>query len=223
MDTKIFEKQLKSILQEFRKMRAESKVDDLSDLPKSERQALVSRAVAAIHQISGKESPYSKETERIFRTLPKLHEHTTSVIGVVKGLLTDMKAGHLKSLVEIVHSDVFSDFLEMAEHLCQSAYKDAAAVIAGSTLEGHLRELCRKAGIPVEVPKTGGGVVHKKADTMNGELGSGGTYTKLDQKSVTAWLDLRNKAAHGEYTKYNKEQVTILISGVRDFITRNPA
>jgi hypothetical protein len=46
---------------------------------------------------------------------------------------------------------------------------------------------------------------------------------KMDQKNVTAWLDLRNKAAHGHYEQYQKEQVALLISGVRDFITRNPA
>jgi hypothetical protein len=58
---------------------------------------------------------------------------------------------------------------------------------------------------------------------MNADLASAGVYTKLDQKSVTAWLDLRNKAAHGEYAKYSQEQVGLLVSGVRDFIARNPA
>jgi hypothetical protein len=52
-------------------------------------------------------------------------------MGVVKGLLDDMAAGYMKSLVEIVHGDLFSDFLEMAQHLCESGYKDAAAVVAG--------------------------------------------------------------------------------------------
>ena len=48
-------------------------------------------------------------------------------------------------------------------------------------------------------------------------------YSKLDQKNVTAWLDLRNKAAHGHYDQYESAQVGLLISGFRDFITRNPA
>ena len=34
---------------------------------------------------------------------------------------------------------------------------------------------------------------------MNNDLACGNSYTKLDQKSVTAWLDLRNRAAHGRY------------------------
>jgi len=223
LDTAVFQKQLQSILQEFALMQGKSEFQDFSDLPKQDRQALVTRAVTSIHRISGKESSYSKEVERLLEAMPALHVHTSSIMGVVKGLLDDMAAGYTKSLVEIVHADLFSDFLEMARHLCESGYKDAAAVVAGSTLESHLRELCRRAGVPVEVAKGSGAATPKKADTMNADLVSGGVYTKLDQKSVTAWLDLRNKAAHGEYVKYSQEQVTLLISGVRDFIGRNPA
>jgi len=48
-------------------------------------------------------------------------------------------------------------------------------------------------------------------------------YTKLDQKSVTAWLDLRNKAAHGKYTEYEKEQVVLMMRSVTDFLARMTA
>jgi hypothetical protein len=63
----------------------------------------------------------------------------------------------------------------------------------------------------------------KKADTMNAELTKAMAYTKLDQKNVTAWLGLRNDAAHGNYNAYDKNQVVLLISSIRDFISRNPA
>jgi hypothetical protein len=45
----------------------------------------------------------------------------------------------------------------------------------------------------------------------------------LQQKSVTAWLDLRNKAAHGRHSEYDAAQVSALIRDVRDFMTRLPA
>lgn len=63
----------------------------------------------------------------------------------------------------------------------------------------------------------------KKAEAMNSELAKQGVYSNLEQKSVTAWLDLRNKAAHGKYDEYNKNKVEQMIMGVRDFIVRNPA
>ena len=106
----------------------------------------------------------------------------------------------------------------MSEYLLSEGYKDPAAVIAGSVLEEHLRKLCIRNGIAVET--TG---KPKKADTLNSELAAKTVYSKLDQKSVTAWLDLRNKAAHGKYSEYNKEQVDLMIKSVRDFLSRNPA
>lgn len=223
MTLKIFEAQLDAVLGEFATFSATSQHDDLSDLPQADRQALVTRGIAAIHRISGTNSTYAREVERLLRTLSHLHMHTKSIMGVVKALRDDLKGGYIRSLVELVHSEVFADFLEMAQHLCEAAYKDAAAVIAGSTLESHLRSLCSKAAIPVEVQKAGGRTEPKRADAMNSELAAAGGYSKLDQKAITAWLDLRNKAAHGKYAEYTQEQVSVMVSGIRDFIVRNPA
>ena len=138
----------------------------------------------------------------------------------MKALLADVKAGHLQSVVDLVHAETFADFLEMAQHLLDAGYKDAAAVIAGSALEAHVRALCEKHGLPLAVTKPDGSATPKKADSMNSELAGADIYNKLDQKNVTAWLDLRNKAAHGKYAEYQKDQVLLLIGGVRDFLAR---
>lgn len=111
----------------------------------------------------------------------------------------------------------------MASYLCGTNYKDAAAVIAGSTLEAHIRQLCIKSGIPIEITTSSGDLKPKKADLMNSELAKANVYSKVDQKNVTAWLGLRNDAAHGNYNAYTKEQVALMIDNIRNFITRNPA
>ncbi|MBX3628095.1 MAG: hypothetical protein KF892_24005 [Rhizobacter sp.] len=215
--------QLEGIVADYDAMVPRSQHNDLSDLPKQERQALVTRSVAAISRISGENSTYVNEAKRLLKDLPHLHTHTSSIIGVVKALLADVKAGHLQSLVELVHGETFADFLEMAQHLVDAGYKDAAGVIAGSALESHLRMLCAKAGVPIESTKPDGSTTPKKAESMNADLAGANVYSKLDQKNVTAWLDLRNKAAHGKYGEYKVDQVTLLIAGVRDFLTRIPA
>ena len=97
----------------------------------------------------------------------------------------------------------------MAQHLLNEGYKDAAAVIAGSSLEAHLRQLCQKSGISTEVIG-GASTTPKKADRLNSDLAAAASYSKLDQKNVTAWLDLRNKAAHGKYAEYKAPQVNLL-------------
>jgi hypothetical protein len=139
--------------------------------------------------------------------------------GILRALKEDILGGFLQNLESLISANIFSDFLEMADYLLGEGYKDAAAVLIGGTLEGHLRQLCPKYSIDIEV-LTSSGLKPKKADQMNADLSKASAYTKLDQKNVTAWLDLRNKAAHGEYNEYTKQQVELFLSSVRDFIAR---
>jgi hypothetical protein len=141
------------------------------------------------------------------------------VRGMLQALRNDYEAGYLQSVIELVHADIFADFLDMADYLLQQGYKDPAAVVTGSVLEAHLHKLCDKQGIAVVKPDG----TPKRADALNAELAAAGIYSKLDQKNVVAWLDLRNKAAHGKYSEYTKEQVTLMLQGVRDFAARCPA
>jgi hypothetical protein len=55
---------------------------------------------------------------------------------------------------------------------------------------------------------------------VNTDLRKAGVYDLGDQKQVTAWLDLRHKAARGRYDEYNARQVAYLLEGVRQFVTR---
>ena len=62
---------------------------------------------------------------------------------------TDYEAGHLQLLNELIHADLFSDFLEMADYLFEEGYKDPTAVIGGGVLEEQLRKLCQKNKIQI--------------------------------------------------------------------------
>ena len=48
-------------------------------------------------------------------------------------------------------------------------------------------------------------------------------YNKLAEKSNTAWIHLRNDAAHGRYSEYDDNDVLSMVIGIRDFISRYPA
>jgi hypothetical protein len=211
--------QLNRLLEKYHELRSSSQYNDLSDKPKIDRQSLITSSIAAIHRISGENSTYSKEIIKIQQLNPHLHTHTSDVLGVVSSLKDDIENGYLRTLVEIIHSNVFSDFLEMSTHLNETGYKDAAAVLAGSTLENHLKQLASKNGITLIDAKENA----KKASNINIELTKADVYEKLDNKNVTAWLDLRNKAAHGNYDEYNSEQVKLFITSIKDFITRHKA
>lgn len=140
--------------------------------------------------------------------------------GILSSIKNEIERGWLTTIKGLISAEIFSDFLEMAEHLLSEKYLHPAAVIIGSVLEEHLRQLCNKNGI-VTVETKGGKPIAKRADLLNAELASGSVYNKLDQKMVTAWLDLRNKAAHGKYAEYNQQQVEIMLAGVNEFLSRN--
>lgn len=145
--------------------------------------------------------------------------HSLEGRGILKSTKQEIDGGWIFTVKGVVSAEIFSDFLEMAEHLLQEGYKDPSAVMIGSVLEEHLRQLCTKNTIKLERIKDGK-PIPKKADLLNSELASSSVYNKLDQKSITSWLDLRNKAAHGKYSEYTKEQVEFMYHGVSNFMMR---
>lgn len=212
-------KQIDSLLDQYSASRARSQYDDLSDLPHEIQAELLTRMAATIERLAPAKSRYVETLQQEIKSAGATNIYLFTIfVGILRALKADIAEGYLESLAELIHADMFGDLLEMAGYLSEQGYKDPAAVIAGTVVEQHLRNLCTKHGISVEQ-----GGRPKKADTMNSELGGADVYSKLDQKSVTAWMDLRNKAAHGKYSEYTNDQVALLIQSIRDFVSRNPA
>jgi hypothetical protein len=184
-------------------------------------QEITTLSCAAIKRLSPPRSAYLDQMESVLKNTVKSisrsrdEEVEFRLRGILGALRGDYDAGRLQSFEELIHADLFSDFLEMAEYFLQEGYKDPAAVMAGGVLEEHLRKLCGKHGVAVP-PKP-------KLDSMNSDLAKAGTYNKNDQKQVTAWAGLRNDAAHGNYSNYTDGEVKLMVAGIRDFISRNPA
>lgn len=183
----------------------------------AEQTELIVRMDAAIERLAPRSSRYVQEAEKFRRYEGRAR--SVQLAGILQALKEDVNAGWLKTVEELIHADTFSDFLEQARELNSKRYKDAAAVVAGTVLESHLRLLCDRNSIPTMLPAGR----HKTADSMNSELAKGGVYNQLQQKQVTAWLGIRNAAAHGKYGEYTGANVVSLISGVEQFIINNPA
>jgi len=143
----------------------------------------------------------------------------THGVGILQGARGEMAGGWMVTTRGLISAELFADFLEMAEHLLDEGYKDAAAVMIGSTLEEHLRQLANANGIAVEELNKQNRMVPRKSEIINADLAKA-VYSKLDQSNVTAWLALRNRAAHGKYQDYNDKQVRAVLDAVREFIAR---
>jgi len=157
----------------------------------------------------GPDSVHYKNFETLF---PKFDDYSPIVqgVGVVKAAKDDYEQGFLFDARTLIEAEVFDDLLEQAQHLLTAGYYQPAAVVIGSVLEDGLRKLCAKHEIPLSVKH--------KLDTMNADLAKRGVYNKLTQKRVTALADVRNKAAHGEWDQFTRDDVEDMLRNVRQFM-----
>jgi len=139
---------------------------------------------------------------------------------VLKALIDELKGGTLNDSHDVAHAEVFNDLLNMARYLLGKSYKIAAAVIAGSSAEAHLRQLAAKNGVITTNahgdPLNGG--------ALNDELARSKVYDVTTQKLMLAWQGIRNDAAHGKKTndELDAAQIQGMIGGIQDFILKNP-
>lgn len=140
---------------------------------------------------------------------------TYPLLGSVYALREEVRRGYMGSFETLVRAETFGDLLDMADYLQTEGYKDPAAVIAGGVLQEHLRELAKEHGISL-VDR----IDWKKSQQLNQDLAAAGVYPSTDQKSVAAWLGVRNDAAHGNFDEYKGGQVDLMLRGVPDFVGR---
>ena len=153
-----FVKQLTEIVEDYESAKSSSIFETILSSDSIIKVAdLQTRCISAIERVAGQNSNYYKRAMK--------HDILDEQIGVVNALISDIQNGYLVFFEELAHSDVFSDYLEMSEYLLGKDYKDAAAVIAGSTLEVHLKLLCMKNEVSTEVNGK-----NKMANVMNQDL-----------------------------------------------------
>ncbi len=132
------------------------------------------------------------------------------VQAVLKALKEDIDGGLLLNIEEIVAADIFTDFLEMAEHLLENGYKDPAASLVGAVLEDGLRKIAKKNDIEI---KSRGNI-----SSLNKKLADSDIYNRIIQREIHAWNELRDQADHGHFDEYDEKQVSKMLEFVRDFL-----
>lgn len=131
-------------------------------------------------------------------------------LGILKAAKDDYEHGYLFDMKRLIEAEVFDDFLEQANSLILAGYFQPSAVVIGAVLEDGLRKLCNSHGITLSAKP--------KLDGMNSDLAKAGVYNKLTQKKITALADIRNSAAHGKWTEFNKDDVEQMLAWVSQFM-----
>lgn len=167
------------------------------------------RALNLLIQIYGEKSDYYVQFANKYKDFPYARNFTNS-LGILEAAKEDYENGYFFKILIPIEAEIFDDFLEQAKELFKKGYYQPAAVIAGCVLEDGLRKLCYRNSISLPAKTT--------IDPMNVELAKTGIYNKLIQKKITALADLRNKAAHGEWTEFTEKDVEDMIRDVRRFM-----
>ncbi|WP_008311958.1 DUF4145 domain-containing protein [Leptolyngbya sp. PCC 6406] len=162
-----------------------------------------------LKRVLGSNSDHYVKFDQLF---VKFHDFqpTKKALGILKSAKEEYQNDLLFDTRVLIEAEVFDDFLGQAQHLFESGYFQASAVIAGSVLEDGLRKLCTQAKVLLSDKP--------KLDVMNSELAKAGVYNKLVQKRITALADLRNKAAHGQWNEFSSSDVDDMLRQVRVFM-----
>jgi hypothetical protein len=140
------------------------------------------------------------------------HEsHVKAGQGILRALWEDIDQGYLFEIRTLVTAEVFTDFVEMAQHLLESGYKDPAASLTGAVLEDGLRKIAAKNNIKLKSREDLG--------SLNAKLADASVYTRLVQKKVAVWTDVRNHADHAQFAEYSESDVNEMLKGVTEFLS----
>lgn len=130
--------------------------------------------------------------------------------GLLRAVREDVALGYLTDVRTLVAAAVFSDFLEMADHLLEAGYHHPAASLTGAVLEDGLRQISAKHGIKLKASED--------LQSLNTKCANASVYSRLVQKKVALWTNVRNHADHGEFGAYSEGDVKEMLTGVTDFL-----
>jgi hypothetical protein len=209
--------QIDTLLSEFERVRQASPYDDFSGgVPDEDAHEIAIRLLAGVERLAPPGSPYVAEAREVKGHPGYLVQRLGAIL---KAYRQDVAAGFTESFAELVHGDIFEDFLAMAEELIGKGYEAAAAVLAGSVLEEHVGKLADKVNVPSMKPNGN----RVSFDTVTVDLVKAQAISEPERKILVGWYGQRSEAAHGRPENLVSDQVARMPDGIREFIVRRPA
>lgn len=133
-----------------------------------------------------------------------------SCISIITSSFRDFNKGYLIEIKTLIKSELGDDLIERSRELLNSGQKDLACLVGGIALELGLRDLASRQGLDPDRKV--------KTESINRSLRKQDTYNESMRKQVSAWLALRNHAAHGEWSEYEPQHVAAMLEGVERFL-----
>jgi hypothetical protein len=158
---------------------------------------------------------------KVFGDLDSWWATQPNFLAFLIAIRNDFDADLLSDLGAQIEAEIASDYMGQANELLtegQSGKNDhvPAAVLAGAVLGKTLRTLCDKQSPPIQTSKPNGEsltlapliVALKKADVFKQTMAA----------QLETWAHIRNKAAHGEFDQFTRQEVQTMIAGIKNFL-----
>lgn len=135
-----------------------------------------------------------------------------TIVEILKELKISLELGFLVNLEETIISDLFSDFLEMANHFLENDQKDPAALLIGSVLESSLKKIANKHKVTI--------TDNDDISIVSNKLFAKKVFNQIVQKQIKVWTDIRNCASHSRFQEYDLNQVRLMLEGVKNLLAQ---
>jgi hypothetical protein len=161
-----------------------------------------------LQMVFGEKHPHTRTFAEKVNTYH--YSDTLQGLGILRAALEELKQGFVGRLQQLLAAEIFTNFLDMAVHLLEAGYKDAAASLGGAVLEDGLRRIAAARSVTVKGRDDLG--------SLNQRLADAEVYNRLTQRRVHAWNELRNSADHGKFSEYKADEVQEMLQGVARFL-----
>jgi HEPN domain-containing protein len=160
-----------------------------------------------LHRTFGESSIHYKNLAEHYSKFEGWVSDFNDSYGIFRAAREDYEGGYLFNIRTLAKAEILSDAIDQAKALLASGYKDPACILARVALESVLKDLASRHGVS-----------ESKLDRMNADLTRIGAYNMAKQKQITAWAEIGNKAAHGNWSDYTEQDAAAMVTGVEALI-----
>ena len=141
--------------------------------------------------------------------------------GILQGLKDDYENGFLDDLEKRVLANISADYMTQVECLLNEGQPGQydhvpGAVLCGAVLEDALRRLCERQTPQVQTDKPNGRP--KALNALIQDLQKANAFNKLKAQQLRGWAQVRNSAAHGKFDEFTRDDVELMVKGVKNFL-----
>jgi hypothetical protein len=151
------------------------------------------------------------------------------VLAASRTVITLFEQGRLKSPRLAIAHEIEGSLLDIAQVQIQAAENNKdqkqkqlqlaiAAFLAGASLEDALRRLCDSKSVVYDTQRA---TISKLQSVLFQPSKQIEVISSSENKQITAWGDVRNKADHGKFGEITYAEVLTMVIGVRAFIDKH--